>query len=268
MGFKRIICSGCAGMLCLLPMAYISFRFLDLTSLITGGLVLNLDEALINIGDALGPSGDLIALVASVFLGLFIILLFPIHWCLTYRPGDIVLLLAVILPWILCCVITSGLFAHSPRGGLDTSLAIGFGYLIPMVALYFIIPIVLGSMMGGGATLMRGLLDGLSTGLTDLPFLLAVTTAILEGTGVGAVFGAFIGSLKYKPEAGEKGKKKGKDKKKKSKKEKDESSEPSFAEKATPTTKPASGTDFCTNCGAKLTTSDEFCVNCGSKVKR
>ncbi len=266
MGLKRVICSGCAGMLCLLPMAYISFRFLDLTSLITGGLIVNLDDALANLGSAMGPSGDLIALVASLFMGLFMILMFPIHWCLVYRPGDVVLLLAVILPWILCCMITSALFAHSPRGGLDTSLAVGFGYLVPMIAMYIIIPIVLNSILGGGASLMRGLLDGLSEGLTDLPFLLAVTTAILEGSAVGAVFGAFIGSLKYKPEAGAGEKKKNKSKK--SKKDESEAPEPSFAEKSAPPTKPASETDFCTNCGAKLTGKDDFCVNCGSKVKK
>ena len=55
-------------------------------------------------------------------------------------------------------------------------------------------------------TTIGDLIEGVMLGLTDLPYLIAVLTSILEGCLVGAVFGAFIGSLKYKP-AGTKAKK-------------------------------------------------------------
>ncbi|MBA7643832.1 hypothetical protein ES703_51566 [subsurface metagenome] len=46
MGWGRVIGSGCLGMLCLIPMAWISFSLLDLTSSVTGGLINNLNDAI------------------------------------------------------------------------------------------------------------------------------------------------------------------------------------------------------------------------------
>ena len=61
------------------------------------------------------------------------------------------------------------------------------------------------------------------------------------------MFGAFIGSLRYKP---------GKKKQAKKKEVKAEVSEPTL------------DADFCTNCGAKVPPVVDFCTNCGSKVNR
>jgi len=248
MGFKRVLGSGILGMLCLLPMAWVSFYFLDLPSQITGGLIKNIA----GIGEALPQGGNLIVFVIGAFLGLALICLFPIHWCLIYYPNDIMLLVAVILPWILCCSITAGLTAHTPRGGLHTSLAIGIGYMLLFLIGYGALGAAV-SQVGGAA-----LIDGLLTGLTDMPFALAVITATMEGALVGGVFGAFVGSLKYNP--GGKGSSK--------------SSSKSFVPKAEPTLdsfdigKSSSESAFCTNCGAKYTPGvDEFCTNCGAKIK-
>lgn len=243
MGFGRVVWSGCVGMLCLIPMAWISFSFLDLTSSITGGLITNLNDALSSLGTLMGGLGAILGVIGGAFIGLILIFLFPIHWCLFYRPGDVMLLISVILPWILCCSITAAISAHSPRGGIHTSLAIGIGYMIPALLIYFILPFIptVGALIGG-------IIDGLTSGLTDLPYVLAVFTSILEGSLVGAVFGGFIGSLKYKGAKASKVKKsKGKVK---------TISEPTLdgAEK-----------DFCTNCGSKLSPGDEFCTNCGFK---
>ncbi|MHA1757683.1 MAG: zinc ribbon domain-containing protein [Promethearchaeota archaeon] len=247
MGFKRVLGSGIAGMLCLLPMAWISFQFLGLVSHVTGGLITGVSD----LASAFGRSGQIIIFIVGAILGLVMICLFPIHWALIYNPNDIPLLLSLIVPWILCCAITSGLFAHSPRGGFNTSLAIGIGYLLVFVIGYFAISALL-SQIGGAA-----IINSIVTGLTDMPYLLAVITAILEGSLVGAVFGAFVGSLKYNPEEGSD-----------IPKYKDKSFEPeptldsfsSFSDKG-------SEDIFCTNCGAKLKPGDEFCVNCGAKVK-
>ena len=237
-------------MLCLIPMAWISFSFLDLTSSITGGLVTELNVALGSLGSLFGPIGNILGIIGGAFIGLILIFLFPIHWCIFYRPDDVMLIISVILPWILCCTITSAISAHSPRGGIHTSLAIGIGYVIPALVIYFVLPFI--PMVG---PIIAGVIDGLTTGLTDLPYVLAVGTSILEGSLVGAVFGGFIGSLKYKPEGG--GSKVPKVKKVKSKDE-SVSSEPTLGDTD-------AKTDFCTNCGAKLTPNDDFCTNCGQK---
>jgi len=248
MGWGRVIGSGCLGMLCLIPMAWISFSFLDLTGSVTGGLITNLNDAIASIGGLLGPSlgfiGGILSFVASAFLGLILILLFPIHWCIFYRPDDIILVIAVVLPWILCCTVTSAIFSHSPRGGIHTSLAIGIGYLIPAMVIYLLIPLI----PGGFGSIIAGVVDGAVSGLTDLPYLLAVFTAILEGCLVGAVFGGFIGSLKYKGT--------GKPKATKPKSKAEEVEEPSL-----------DSSELCPNCGAKLVPGNEFCTNCGSAIK-
>lgn len=209
---------------------------------------MNLNDALGSLGSLMGGIGTIIGILGGAFIGLILIFLFPIHWCIFYRPDDVMLIISVILPWILCCTITSAISAHSPRGGIHTSLAIGIGYVIPALVIYFILPFI--PMVG---SLIGGIIDGLTSGLTDLPYVLAVGTSILEGSLVGAVFGGFIGSLKYKPEGG--GAKVPKVKKSKSEKV---SAEPTLSGSGI-------GTDFCTNCGAKLTSEDAFCTNCGQK---
>ena len=258
MGWWRVIKSGCAGMCCLIPMAYVSFRFLNLTEGVTGGLIANVDNAIEDLMSylGLGGLGLFISVVAGMLIGALLIFLFPIHWCLYYRPDDVALLIAITVPWILCCVITSGLFAHSPRGGLHTSLAIGIGYAIILSVVYIILAVLIPFGIG------PAILDGLMQGLTNLPYLGAVLTAVFEGCLVGAVFGAFIGSLKYKGTGVAKEKKK---KKVKIKKETTETSEmfPREIIEEKPISPPSS--NICSNCGAKLTVDDLFCTNCGAK---
>jgi len=240
MGFGRVLWTGIVGMIFLLLTSYISFVFLDLTSGVTGGLIENLGDALSSLGSILPGIGGIIGILAPMFLGLVLILIFPIHWCLMYRPDDVMLLISVTLPWILACSMICGINAKTPGKGIRTSLAIGIGYLILALLLYFglsSIPII------------GPIIDGAITGLTDLPYVFAVSTAILEGCLVGAVFGGFIGSLKYKPTgAGSK------QKSKKSKAKVEDDKEPSFDESA-----------HCTNCGAKLVADNDFCTNCGMK---
>ena len=243
MGFGRVRWTGIVGMIFLLITSYISFQFLDLTASVTGGLIINLNVALGSLGSLLGGAGGIIGILAGAFMGLILILLFPIHWCLIYRPDDVILLISVTLPWILACSMICGINAKTPGKGIRTSLAIGIGYLILALLVYFLLPMipVIGPLIGG-------LIDGLSMGLTDLPYVLAVSLAILEGCLVGAVFGGFIGSLKYKPSGSG-----SKQKTKKSKAKVEDDKEPSL------------DGAHCTNCGAKLVADNDFCTNCGMK---
>jgi hypothetical protein len=255
MGWGRVIKSGIVGMLIFVPMAYISFRFLNLTEGVTGGLLENVDEALSAISGFLGGLGVFLEFIVGMLIGVALVFIFPIHWCIAYRPDDIGLILAVTVPWILTCVIASALFSHSPREAIHTSLSIGIGYMIISVIPYIILSVVF---HGIGA----GILDGLLIGLSDLPYLLAVLTAILEGCLVGTVFGAFIGSLRYKPKGAKEKKKKVKVK---IRPETEESSEMFPRETIEEETVVPAASDFCTNCGAKLTGDDLFCTNCGAK---
>ena len=244
MGFGRVLWTGIVGMIFLLLTSYISFVFLDLTSGVTGGLIENLGDALSSLGSILPGIGGIIGILAPMFLGLVLILIFPIHWCLMYRPDDVMLLISVTLPWILACSMICGINAKTPGKGIRTSLAIGIGYLILALSLYFLLPLIpiIGPFIGG-------IIDGLTLGLTDLPYVFAVSTAILEGCLVGAVFGGFIGSLKYKPTgAGSK------QKSKKSKTKVEDDKEPTLGDSA-----------HCNNCGAKLVADNDFCTNCGMK---
>jgi len=266
MGLKRVICSGCLGMLCLIPMAWISFTFLDLGSAITGGVITNLGEALVTLGSMLsmlGPLGALIPILGGAALGIILLMLFPLDWILIYRPDEPMMMLAVVLPWILCCTLTAAIFAHSPKGGLTTSVAIGLGYMIPAVVIYLLLPVILNMIVGGGGipidlSFITELINDIFEGLTDRPFVLSVITAILEGCLIGGVFGAFIGSLKYKPEGAE-GKVKS-------------YAEPGFepTEKGEVEKKAAiastESTNFCLQCGAKLEPGDTFCTKCGAKA--
>jgi len=241
LGFGRVVWTGLVGMVFLALTSWISFQFLDLTSSVTGGLVQNLNVALASLGALLpGPIGAIIGALAGVFIGLILILIFPIHWCLMYRPDDVMLLISVTLPWILACSMITAINAKTPGKGIKTCLAIGIGYLILALVIYFILPVI---------PLVGPIVNGLVTGLTDLPYLLAVFTAILEGCLVGAVFGGFIGALKYKP-AGDSGKKKSKKSKAKAAADKE----------------PTLDDSHCTNCGAKLVPGNDFCNNCGMKI--
>lgn len=236
-------------MFILIPMSWISFRFLNLTEGVTGGLITNFDDALGIITGAFGGFGLFFEILAGSVIGLALIFIFPVHWCIMYRPEDVLLILAVTLPWIFTCVIISAIWAHSPRGGINSSLAVGIGYAMVLSVFYLILAFII----PGGALIV----DGLFLGLTDLPYLIAVLTSVLEGCLIGAIFGAFIGSLKYKP-AGMKVKSKGKSK---GREKVTEISDVTRAIESAVIFEDA----VCTNCGAKLVPDDLFCTKCGAK---
>ncbi|TFG24356.1 MAG: hypothetical protein EU532_12655 [Promethearchaeota archaeon] len=186
MEFKlwRFIWTGIVGMLLMIPIAYATFYIFDLISILTGGLIQNFA------GLARVLGGPVIFFFISALLGVSLICLIPVHWALYTQPGNIMLMLALILPWIICCSIMALLTAKNPEEGIFTSLAIGLGFFIIFAAFYAIISLLL-ARFGGAA-----IIDGLSIGLTGLPFLLAVLLATMEGAGIGAVFAALIGSIK------------------------------------------------------------------------
>ena len=255
MGFKRVLGSGIVGMIIFVPMAYISFTALNLLEQVTGGLIQNIDA----ITAILPPNMKWVAIIGFGFAGVFLLNMFPVHWALINDPGNIPLLLALVIPWILTAVITAALFAHTPTGGFTSSLAVGIGYFIVMIIIYGIIA-ALGSRIPIPIDL-NSMINDISSGMTGLPFLAAAGTAALEGGAIGGVFGAFIGALKYKGQgapSSKKSKSKGKSKSK--------SREPGFSGSSAVSSSSAAADAFCKNCGAKLVPGDDFCTNCGAKA--
>ncbi|GAH14656.1 unnamed protein product [marine sediment metagenome] len=121
MGLWRVIWTGIVGMIFLFIVSYISFTFLDLTASVTGGLIENLNDAIGSLSALLPGVGGIIGIFAPMLLGLILILIFPIHWCLMYRPDDVMLLISVTLPWILACSMITGINAKTPGKGIRTS---------------------------------------------------------------------------------------------------------------------------------------------------
>ncbi|MHA1819659.1 MAG: zinc ribbon domain-containing protein [Promethearchaeota archaeon] len=268
MGLWRVIWTGCLGMLCLVPMAWLSFRFFDLGAAITNGLFIDLGPALDTLflsflPSSMGALASLVPILVEGLLGLIMLVFFPLHWALYYRPDEVGFAIAIIIPWILAGTITSALFCKTTKKGFDTGMAIGVGYAIGFGALPFLLQAVIGAATGGAFPVdFISIFNGLFSGLTDLPYLGAVLTATLEGGLIGGIFGAFIGSLKYNPDEEETGGKKSKKK---------VTEEPTFASSSisrdTSSVSGASGgTLFCPNCGAKVSSNDPFCPNCGAKI--
>ncbi|MHA1342259.1 MAG: zinc ribbon domain-containing protein [Promethearchaeota archaeon] len=262
MGFWRVCWTGCLGMLCLIPMAWIGFNALDLGAAVTNGLFVELGPALDSIFDSLIPESlatfkSLIPILVEGALGVTMLLFFPLHWSLYYRPDEVGFAVAIIAPWILVGVIQSALFCKSAKKGFDSGMAVGVGYAIGAGIIPFVLFSVVSSYIGIDVV---SVLDSVFSGMTDLPYLAAVILSTLEGGAICGIFGAFIGSLKYKPGEGVEAK--------------PEISEPKFGAGKTSSSKvatkgaisSASSGGFCPNCGAKVLPGDVFCPNCGAKV--
>ena len=138
MGLWRVMWTGCLGMLCLIPMAWFSFNVLDLGSAVTGGLFIGIgdamDTAFTTAFAAAGITGGFLTgfvpFIVQGLLGIIMLWYFPLHWALYYRPDDIGMALAIVLPWMLTGTITAALFCKKARKGLTTGLAVGMAYAL------------------------------------------------------------------------------------------------------------------------------------------
>ncbi|MBN2157393.1 MAG: zinc ribbon domain-containing protein [Candidatus Lokiarchaeota archaeon] len=265
MGLWRVIWTGCLGMLCLIPLAWFSFNVLDLGAAITGSLF-------IGIGDAIDTAFSLVPLpgflagfipfIIQGILGIMMLWFFPLHWALYYRPDDIGMALAIVLPWLLVGTITAALFCKKARQGFDTGLAIGLGYALAIGVFPIAIQAIVNAALGGaglpGIFDLMAVLNGLFSGMTDLPYIAAVLTACVEGGLIAGVFGALIGSLKYKPGGDLETTKVKKAKKKKA--------EPKIATVTDSSVSTSTKGLLCPNCHSKVVLGDPFCPNCGTKL--
>lgn len=252
-------------------MSAIAFTVFDLGAAITGGLFTNMGTAITSALALASPeAGTIISIFVNGFMGLFLILLFPVHWLLAYRPGDAVYALALIIPWILAVFITAIIFSRSAKEGFFTGLWLGGGFMVVGMGLVYGIPVLIES-LGGGASIFVGVIDGFYTGLTDLPPFWAIFLSCLEGGLIGGAFGALAGAIRFKPGQA------GYQPKKPKKKGKDNAFGDSKSKPYTPTT-PAyglgsssqqSGTPgmkTCPNCSTLVDEGTAFCTNCGNRI--
>jgi len=182
-------------------MAGVSFIFFDLGNAISGSLFVNLGEGLKTIFELATDSsgaGAIISVFLGGFMGLFAVLTFPIHWLLYYRPNQISMAIAMLIPWILAISISAAIFARSSRQGLFIGVYLAIGCIIFGVGVYILITAFFGAV--SGTNIGTGVINGIFQGLTGLHPILAVFLAVLEGCLIGAAFGAFIGALKYNAE--------------------------------------------------------------------
>ncbi|MBD3350094.1 MAG: zinc-ribbon domain-containing protein [Candidatus Lokiarchaeota archaeon] len=270
MGLWRVIWTGCLGMCCLIPMAWISFQVLDLGAAITNGLVVDIADALDTIFEAafsqfdVGGGEALIPILIEGSIGVVMLLFFPLHWSLYFRPDEIGFAFAIMLPWMLTGIVTSALFCKSAKKGFDSGMAVGVGYGIAVAVIPYALGGIVSALLEVDITsVITNLADGLFSGMTGLPYAAAVLTSCLEGGLIGGIFGAFIGSLKYDPDDEDSGKKA----KKPSQEPMAGSVDYGGAPRTSSTQTISSGaTEFCPNCGAKVMPGDPFCPNCGSKI--
>lgn len=253
-------------MLCLIPTSWLAFEFLDLGAAITNGLFLELGPALSSLFGAipgLGAASGVVSILTQGTLGVVSLIFFPLHWSLYYRPDEVAFAFAIILPWLLTGTLTSALFCKSAKQGFDTGLAVGLGYALGVGLFPLLIQAILEAAAGLSIDII-GVLDGIFSGMTDLPYLLAVVTACVEGGIICGTFGAFIGSLKYDPEEMEEGKK---DKKEKEPEPTVSASDWSASsDSSSDRLDSPGGSEFCPNCGTKVLGGDAFCPNCGAKM--
>ena len=272
MGFIKSCFVNCFTSCCLIFMSAIAFTVFDLGSAITGGLFVNIGDTITGGLLLLSPeAGQIISIVINGFMGLFLILLFPVHWLLAYRPGDAVYALALIIPWILAVFITAIIFSRSPKEGFFTGLWLGGGFMIVGIGLIYGLTAVIQSQDPGGASIFTGVIDGFYTGLTDLPPFWAIFLSCLEGGLIGGAFGALAGAIRFKP--GQAGYQPKNPKKKKnafgSTKPAPEPYTPSAPAyglgSSTPQTS-TPGMKVCPNCSTPVDQGTVFCTNCGNRV--
>jgi hypothetical protein len=196
-------------------MSYIAFNYLGLDSAITGGLFTNVGPAISDLitGLNLGAYSTVADIAAVGFLGFISIMIFPLHWLLTFRPDNSMFAIALLFPWVMTAFITSLLFAKSMKEGFLTPIILGITIIVILIVVFsVIIPYVnnLPQIKSAGIDItgiINGVFSGLAglppnTPLANLPAEWIMVLAVGEGSLVGSVFGALAGAIRYNPKSG------------------------------------------------------------------
>lgn len=206
MGFCKKCCISCLSCCCLIPMSWIAFNFFGLDAAITGGLLTNIGPALSTLAAASGVPGA--SVLVGGLIGFIMILIFPLHWMLYFRPDEPMFALAIIIPWVLMGFITSIIWAKSTKEGFMLPMITGILLIVVAIFLFqFALPFIATQAGVNMTPIFDSLFQGLaglpdSNPLGDLPAVAIMILAILEGSLVGGVFGALAGAIRYDPASG------------------------------------------------------------------
>nr|MDO8109495.1 hypothetical protein [Candidatus Sigynarchaeota archaeon] len=157
---------------------------------ILGGLITDLDTFL------LGMQGFGVPLyLAESVLELFLFNVYPLSWTLLYRPDDAVTIALMIVPWIASGFVTT-LIAKpdNPKEMIKVGIVLIISNSIWCVGLFMLAPLALNAIpMGGG--IISGVLNGISSGFTDMPAGVSAILTNLEGGGLFIGMGVFTAIL-------------------------------------------------------------------------
>ncbi len=275
-GFCKKCCINCLAMCCLIPMAWISFVVFDLSEAITGGVFQNLGAAMNTLLSQVGGEyGGIASFLVGGLLGTVMVVFFPIHWLLQYRPDEPMYVLAMMAPWILVTFISALFWARDMKEGFMFGIKIAVSWMVLALVIY----LALTQWIGASQPVIPALINGLSDGLTDLPPIWAIVLACLEGGIIGGIFGALAGAIRYKPGSRYKPKKPSVP----GPGPTDAFGQPSYGGYQAqppgynaPTQRapyggyqtqgpPQAPSNRCSNCGRNLEPGEEFCTNCGTR---
>ena len=165
----------------------------DFVGRILGGTIQNVDVFIASMPGPFGALGYLIVTLVELLL----FNTYPLSWVLTWRPWDALTILLMIVPWICGGLITAALVSNGPKD----SLFIGIGLIICNILwclLFFVVlPGVIINMVAGGMdTTVMALLEGLASGLTDMPPGVSAILVQLQGGGLFTGAAIMIGMTK------------------------------------------------------------------------
>jgi len=194
MGVPKILfLGGLLGGIFLLLMGWVAFTVFHLADAVTGGLLTNVSA----LTSLLGAAMPALGVIVPMILGGLILVIFPLDWALTYRPDDIGLMFALIIPWAVAGVLVALIFAHNAKQGFLCGIALMvYPIILGIIAIAGLN--ALSNSIGGGLDI-GALVNGVIEGLVDRSLIVAIITATLEGGALAGVFGALIGSVKYDP---------------------------------------------------------------------
>jgi hypothetical protein len=177
----------------------------EFISLVIGNLVTGLDQAIINIFSVLpAPLNNLGGLGYVAYTGLEVAVFncIPLSWVLSYptRQADAAIVILMIAPFLISGFLTGLCFAKSPKDSLITSIMLIASNCMWAVMGFFILPAIFLNIpaiaQSGTGAMISGLLNGLASGITDLPMGWSAILAQLEGGGFFAGANILAGLLK------------------------------------------------------------------------
>lgn len=168
----------------------------DFLASISGDLIVEFDVAIGDLLSTFGPQFGALGYLGATVAELLLFDAYPFSWILYHRPDDALTILLMIAPWLLSGLITCKAGADEPKDGLK----IGLVLIISNVA-WNAIGLILLTVLGNAVPFVGPVINGLTTGLTDMPIMVSSMLVNLEGGGMFILMGVFMGTINEGREA-------------------------------------------------------------------